>query len=248
MLFDRAQIALVTGAGSGIGRAVALDLASEGATVVVNYHKNQTGAEEVVEEIRSQGRDALGCRADVTDETEVRTMLRTVRRELGSLDILVNNAGGNDDGLLAMMSTQKWEHVIALNLTGTFLCAREALKLMMVRRRGSIVNVSSIAGVVGTEGQANYAAAKGGVNAFTKTLAREGAPFGVRANAVTPGLIETRMTAAMPAEVLARYSDAVPLKRLGRPEEVAHLISFLASDHASYLTGAVIGIDGGLAP
>jgi len=248
MLFEREEIALVTGAGSGIGRAIALDLAQEGATVVVNYHKSREGAEDVVEEIHALGREAVPWQADVTDEDEVRAMLAMVRQRFRHLDVLVNNAGGNDDGLLAMMSTKKWEHVLALNLTATFICARESLKMMMMHRTGSIVNVSSVAGVVGTEGQANYAAAKGGVNAFTKTLAREGAAFGVRANAITPGLIDTKMTSELPAEVISLYSEAIPMKRLGTPEEVAHLASFLASDRASYLTGGVIGVDGGLAP
>lgn len=248
MLFKDHEIALVTGAARGLGRALAIDLAAQGATVVINYSTSKSAAEETAESIKRSGGCAMVWQADVSDEDSVRVMFAMVRERFRRLDLLVNNAGITADGFTAMMSLAKWEQVLRVNMTGTFLCAREGLKLMMHRRRGSIVNISSVSASVGTEGQANYSAAKAGINALTKTLAREGALHGVRVNAVAPGLIETDLLHTIPRSILDKYMQAIPMKRLGLPEEVAHLVTFLCSGQASYITGKVISVDGGLAP
>ena len=248
MLFPEGSVALVTGASRGIGRATALELSRQGATVVVNFSRSKEQADEVVCEIERAGGSAVPWQADVADEDQVRAMMRMVKSRFKRLDILVNNAGSTADGFVVMMSTEKWDHVLRVNLRGTFLCTREALKLMIHRRSGSIVNISSVSGLIGTEGQANYAASKGAVHAFTKTVAREGAGFGVRANAVAPGLVDTEMIATIPPALLDTFMNTIPMKRVGTPEEIASVVAFLASDGASYITGTVVSADGGLAP
>ncbi len=250
MLFPEHDVALVTGAGRGIGRAIALDLAAEGATVVLNYNKSAEGAAEVVEEISGAGGRALAIQADVSVEDEVRRLYKTIRRDLGTIRILVNNAGIKDDGFLMLMSLEKWRHVVSVNLDSAFLCSREALRLMARNKKGprpggAIVNITSIAGLIGGPGQLNYTASKGGLAAFTKGLAKEAAPLGVRANAVAPGFTNTEMIRAVPKAVLDGYAAVVPLQRLGEAHEVAGLVSFLASDRAGYITGQVIAVDGG---
>lgn len=250
MLFADGQVALVTGGSRGIGRAISLDLAREGATVVLNYVKNEAAAAAVVDEIEQTGRRAKAIQADVSVEDDVRRLFRTIRRELGTLHVVVNNAGIAGDGFLALMSLAKWRHVMSANLDSVFLCSREALR-MMARNKGTahpggaIVNVSSLAGIVGNPGQGNYSASKGGVITLTKSLAKEAAVFGVRANAVAPGFIATEMIREVPREVLDGYVAAVPLGRIGDAEEVASVVSFLASSKASYVTGQAVAIDGG---
>ena len=245
-MFSGEEVALVTGASRGIGQAIALDLASYGINVMVHYHNQLAGAQEVVERIQHQGGKASIFQADVANEDDVQKMFRAIKREFGRLDILVNNAGITKDGFVTMMSESKWQDVIDTNLKGAFLCTREVLKIMHRQKRGVIINVASTSGLVGQAGQLNYSASKGGLIAFTKGLAREVAPQGVRANVVAPGFTETDMTRQMEPGVLKKYLEMVPLGRIGKPEEIAHMVTFLASDKAAYITGKVFVVDGGL--
>jgi 3-oxoacyl-[acyl-carrier protein] reductase len=237
---------VVTGASRGIGRAVAVELAREGARVVVNYNRNEEAAAEVVDQIEVEGGQAEAVRADVGDETDVAAMFDLVAERHGRLDVLVNNAGASDEAAFGDMTADQFTDVLRTNLVGTFLCARQALPLMASSGSGAMVMVSSMGGISGMERNANYAASKGGVIAMTKGLAREAASQGIRANVVAPGFIDTDMTRSVPRELLGTYRALIPLKRLGTAEEVAHMVTFLASARASYITGRVFVIDGGL--
>ena len=239
------KVALVTGSGRGIGREIALLLAGRGADLVIT-DIDETSAVKVAEEVRETGRKAIGVRSDVSNAADVEALFKKAVDEFGRLDILVNNAGITRDTLLVRMKEEDWDAVLAVNLKGAFLCTRAAAKIMMRQRSGRIINISSVIGLVGNVGQANYAASKAGLLGLTKSAARELAPRGVTVNAVTPGFIQTEMTARLPEEVKTSLMNAVPLKKLGEPRDVAELIAFLAGNGADYITGQVIGVDGGM--
>ena len=238
------QVALVTGASRGLGRAIAGDLAAAGATVVVNYASSEAAAASVVEAITTAGGQAWAHRADVSDEEQVEAMVKAVLEKEGQVDVLVNNAGITRDGLLMRMKTADWQSVIDLNLSGVFLCTRAVSRPMLKARRGRIINITSVVGLMGNPGQANYSAAKAGVIGFTRSTAAEFASRGITVNAVAPGFIETEMTKDLDIE---RILKAIPLARLGKPEDVAGVVRFLAADPAAaYMTGQVLQIDGGM--
>jgi len=244
------KVALVTGASRGIGKAIALKLASLGAKVAVNYvaieASNKTDADSVVEAIVHLAGEAMSVEADVRDSEAVRAMVDQVIDKWGKIDILVNNAGINRDTLLLRMSDDAWDDVINTNLRGAYLCTKFALRSMTRQQWGRIINISSIAGIFGNIGQSNYAASKGGLIAFTKTVAREMGSRNITVNAVAPGFIITGMTDKLPAERKEAILAMIPLRRFGQPEDVAELVGFLASERAGYITGQVITIDGGI--
>jgi 3-oxoacyl-[acyl-carrier protein] reductase len=223
-----------------------LALAEPGAVVAVNYRSDEHGASSVVEEIGRRGATGVALRADVTEMGQVRSMVDSVLSRYSRIDVLVNNAGGNRDALLAFMSPDDWASVLDVNLTGVFQCCKAVVRPMMAQRHGVIVNVSSLSGITGLPGQVNYAAAKGGVNALTRALAQEVARFGIRVNAVAPGLVETEMASRLPAAQREQLLSKVPLGRMAAPEEVAGVVKFLASDEASYMTGQIIQVTGGI--
>jgi 3-oxoacyl-[acyl-carrier protein] reductase len=242
----KGQVALVTGASRGIGEVIALHLAKEGVKVAVNYHTGAEAASMVVSAITSAGGEALPVGADVSQEKDTISMVDQVIQTWGQLDILVNNAGITRDKLLIRMTAEEWDAVINVNLRGAYICTKTALPHMIRRRRGRIVNISSIVGVSGNPGQANYAASKAGLIGFTKAMAREVASRNITVNAVAPGYITTTMVQQLSDEVQKRILDKVPMARFGTPEDVAETVVFLCTDSAGYITGQVIGIDGGL--
>lgn len=244
-VFPDETVALVTGASRGIGAAAALALAQAGCHVVIAYRTKTEKAEETATRIRELGRECLTVRADVTDEAQVIALFRTIRERFGRLDTAVLNSGVTADGHAAGMSLAKWDQAISTNLTGTFCCLREAVRAMY-SGGGSIVLTSSTSGVAGRPGQANYAASKGGIIAMAKSVCQETAGHGIRVNCVAPGFIVTDMVRKMPRRVMEQAEQLIPLGRLGRPEEVANAIVFLASPLASYITGKVLTIDGGM--
>jgi 3-oxoacyl-[acyl-carrier protein] reductase len=241
------RVALVTGSSRGIGEAIALRLAREGAKVVVNYHTREEAAARVVEAIAASGGDAVSIGADVSQEDQVNALVKGALDQWQRLDILVNNAGITRDRLLLRMSAQDWDEVLNVNLRGAYMCTRAALPHMVRRRHGRIVNVSSVVGLSGNPGQANYAASKAGLIGLTKAVAREVASRNITVNAVAPGYIVTDMVQNLPEEVQKSVLGHIPLARFGAPEDVAEAVAFLCSDGAGYITGQVIGIDGGLA-
>ena len=245
MLLD-GRHALVTGASRGIGRAVALAFAAEGASVALNFAGNVAAAEAVRAEIESAGGKAILVPADVSDENAVEDMVKTVTEAFGSIDILVNNAGITRDGLLLRMKEEDWDAVLNTNLKGVFLCTKAVSKFMMKKRYGRIVNMASVVGVTGNASQANYAAAKAGVIGFTKAMAKELARRGITVNAIAPGFIRSDMTDVLPDKVKEAMLAEIPLGRAGEPADVAKASLFLASDQAAYITGQVLKVDGGM--
>ena len=240
------KTALVTGASRGIGRAIALALSSKGFAVALNYAGSHDAAEAVKKEIEDAGGKAFTVQGDVSKSEDVDRIFKTVKDEFGGLDVLVNNAGINRDALLIRMKESNWDDVIATDLKSDFLTTKAAAAMMMRERKGSIINISSVVGIMGNIGQANYAAAKAGVIGLTKACAKEMAARNIRVNAVAPGFIETAMTDGIPEKIREGMIASIPMGRMGQPEDIARAVCFLASDDASYITGQVLVVDGGL--
>lgn len=241
------RTALVTGASKGIGRSIALKLAGMGVKVAVNFNSSTDAAAEVVKTIIDSGGEAMPVRADVADVAQVTAMVESITGAWDHVDILVNNAGIIEDGLLVRMSDEAWERVIAVNLNGSFYCARAVLRTMLRRRWGRIINIGSVVGIRGNAGQVNYSASKAGVLGFTKALAKEVASRSITVNAVTPGYLETETTAVLSQEQKDYWLGLIPQGHFGELDDIAHLVAFLADERAKYITGQVISVDGGIA-
>ncbi|MBL9148804.1 MAG: 3-oxoacyl-[acyl-carrier-protein] reductase [Phycisphaerae bacterium] len=246
MLPLQGRVALVTGAGRGIGRAIALSLARHGADIAVNYASNDKAAEEVRDEIRAMGRRAEIFKCNIADDTAVHAMGETIKKVFPAIDILVNNAGITRDKTFMKMTHVEWDEVVGVNLKGPVQMTHLYLPQMVERGWGRVINITSVIGQMGNFGQANYAAAKGGLDAFTKSVAREVARKGVTVNCVAPGFIRTDMTAGVPEKALEHIKTITPMGRMGEAEEIAEVVSFLASPSASFVTGQEIGVNGGL--
>lgn len=236
---------LITGSARGIGFAIAKRFAEQGATVLL-MDISPDAVQAAVQKLKDAGFTAHGYTGNVTDSAAMDQLFNSIQAEHGKLDCLINNAGITRDNLLLRMKEEEWSAVLDINLKGSFICTQKAFKLMMKQRFGSIINIASVIGIMGNAGQANYAASKGGLIAFTKSCAKEFASRNVRVNAVAPGFIETEMTATLPEAVIAEYSKVIPLSRMGVPDDVARLCVFLASEDSSYITGQTIAVDGGL--
>ncbi|MFD3445468.1 3-oxoacyl-[acyl-carrier-protein] reductase [Microbacteriaceae bacterium 4G12] len=240
------KVALVTGASRGIGRAVALELAKQGAKVVVNYAGNEAKANEVVDEIKALGSEAIAVKADVANAEEVADMVKKTVEAFGKVDILVNNAGITKDNLLMRMKEEEWDAVINTNLKGVFLCTKAVSRHMMRQRFGRIINIASVVGVTGNPGQANYVAAKAGVIGFTKTAAKELAARNITVNALAPGFIVTDMTDILAEDVKQEMLKLIPLAKFGEADDIANAVTFFASDRSGYVTGQTLHVDGGM--
>ena len=245
--FLTGKVALVTGASRGIGRAVALKLADAGAKIAINFAGNLEKAEEVKAEIESRGGEAILVQGKVDNFEVVNAIVKKIVETWGTVDILINNAGINRDNLLLKMTETEFDEVIATNLKGVFNCTKAVTRIMMKQRSGKIVNMTSVVGLTGNAGQANYAAAKSGIIGFTKSVAKELAARGVNVNAIAPGFITTDMTAKLPEKIKEETLKQIPMEKFGTPEDVANLAAFLVSDQAAYITGQVINVDGGMA-
>ena len=244
---EKLPVAVVTGASRGIGRAIAKRLAADGYFVVANYNGSVKAVEETVAEIEAAGGHAAAVQANVADFEACKAMFDAVKKTYGVPEVLVNNAGITKDGLMLMMSDEAFDAVVDTNLKGTFHCMRLAAKLMLKARYGRIVNIASVAGILGNAGQANYAASKAGVIGLTKTAARELATRGITVNAVAPGFIETDMTAVLAEEVRAAANAQIPMQEFGQAEDIANAVAFLCTKEARYITGQVLAVDGGMA-
>jgi 3-oxoacyl-[acyl-carrier protein] reductase len=245
-VIERGRVAIVTGGGRGIGRAIAARLAEEGANLAISYHSNDAAAEETAEKVRAAGVECELFKGDVSSPKNVEVLLTGVSDMFGRVDILVNNAGITRDNLMMRMKEEEFDDVLRTNLKGTYLCTRAALRPMIRARWGRIVNVSSVVGLVGNAGQANYAASKAGIIGFTKSVAREVAQRGITVNAVAPGYVETELTGSLPEKVKEQIREQVPAGRFGEPEEVAEVVALLVAEEAGYVTGQTIAVDGGM--
>jgi len=241
----KGKTAIVTGSSRGIGKAIAESFAQRGATVCI-IDLREDGVNSVVNEFTEKGYESHGFVADVTDSERIGKVFKEIYQLTGSIDILVNNAGITKDSLILRMKEAAWDAVINVNLKGTFICIQKASRYMMKQQESSIINLASVIGLMGNTGQANYAASKAGIIGLTRSVAREFAAKGMRCNAIAPGFIRTEMTDKLPADVVSSYAEAIPMKRMGSPEDIADLCLFLASDLSSYITGQVINVDGGL--
>lgn len=245
-MFLGQKVAVVTGATGGLGRSIVEVLARNGARVVVNYARNEAGAQELVKAVEAAGGEAFAVRADVSDPDQAEALIRAALERFGRVDLLVNNAGIKRDTLLMRMKVEDWDAVMSTNLKGAFNCTRAVTRPMLKARAGRIINIASVAGLIGNPGQANYSAAKAGLIGFTKAVARELGSRGITVNTVAPGPIEAGMLDDLPAEVKESFLKQIPLGRLGKPEDVAGAVVFLASDLANYITGQTLAVDGGL--
>jgi 3-oxoacyl-[acyl-carrier protein] reductase len=240
------KVAVVTGSGRGIGKAIAMKLAENGATLVINDVGDSAPAEQTVSEIKNLNRQAVAIMADVSSSADVTKMMETAIAAYGKVDILVNNAGITRDQLTMKMTDEEWDKVLAIDLKSVFLCTRAVLRPMLKQRSGRIISMSSVVGIIGNAGQANYAASKAGIIGFTKTIAKEVASRGITVNAIAPGFIDTPMTQALPEERRKALMANIPLGSLGTPKDIAETVAFLASEEARYITGQVITVDGGI--
>lgn len=241
------KIAVVTGASRGIGRGIALELAKRGATMVINYQSRADAANEAVEQIKSSGGEAMAFQADVSQEEDANNLIKAAIDTYGKIDILVNNAGVTRDNVIMMMGADDFDTVIQSNLRSTWLCSKAAVRAMMRKRYGRIINITSVSGIMGNAGQTNYSASKAGIIGLTKALAREVAARNITVNAVAPGFVLTDLTASLPEEMTQKLNEHIPLGRWGTIEDVSSATAFLASDEAAYITGHVLSVDGGLA-
>jgi 3-oxoacyl-[acyl-carrier protein] reductase len=245
-VIESGRVAVVTGGGRGIGRAVAVRLAEEGANVAISYRSNDDAAQEAAEAVRNAGVECEIFKGDVSEPDDVESLFKGVNEAFGRIDILVNNAGITRDNLMMRMKADEFDDVLRTNLGGTYLCTRAVLRPMIRARWGRIVNVSSVVGLVGNAGQANYAASKAGIIGFTKSVAREVAQRGITANAVAPGYVETELTGSLPENVKDQILGQVPMGRFGEGEEIAEVVAFLVGEGAGYVTGQTIAVDGGM--
>ena len=243
---EERKVAFITGGSRGIGKEVALKFADNGYNIVINYVSDKTDTKGLEKEFTKRGVEALIIKADVTNTEQIENLVKEVIEKFGKIDVLVNNAGVTKDNLLMRMSEEEFDKVVEVNLKGTFIVTKAVIKYMMKKRSGSTINLSSVVGVAGNAGQANYSASKAGIIGFTKSVAKELASRNIRANAVAPGFIETDMTAVLSDSVKENIHNQIPLKRMGSAKEVANLIYFLGSDESSYITGQTINIDGGM--
>ncbi|HAE92527.1 MAG TPA: beta-ketoacyl-ACP reductase [Tissierella sp.] len=240
------KAALITGGSRGIGKEIALELARNGVHIGISYVSNTEKANEVLEEIKSYGVNAVAVKANVSVEEDVLQMIKTIEEELGTIDILVNNAGITKDNLLIRMKEQDWDEVMDVNLKGVFLCTKAVSRIVMKKRYGKIINITSVVGITGNAGQGNYSASKAGVIGFTKSMARELASRGIRVNGIAPGFIQTDMTDVLKDEIKEAMLKTIPLNSFGNPKDIANLAVFLASESSDYITGQIINVDGGM--